>query len=76
MSAAPAPSDLIKQKAAMSNTDEKPVNEFEDEWIKGEADAAAPNLESAAVIESARADAAKGDEEYLQAHTDLESQNQ
>lgn len=59
------------------NTDqEAKLNDFEDEWIKGEADAAAPDLESAAVIESARAEAAKGDEEYLQAHTDLESQNQ
>lgn len=60
----------------MNADQETKLNDFEDEWIKGEADAAAPDLESVAVIESARAEVAKGDEEYLQAHTDLESQNQ
>lgn len=60
----------------MSNSQETKLNDFEEEWIKGEADAAVPDAESAAVIDAARAEEAKGDEEYLQAHTDLESQNQ
>lgn len=76
MSAAPAPSDLIKQKAAMSSTDEKPVNEFEDEWIQGETAPAAPDAEAVATVEAAQAEAAQAADDYVQAHTDLESQNQ
>ena len=76
MSAAPTPSDPIKQKATMSSSDEKPVNEFEDEWIQGETAPAAQDAEAVATVEAAQAEAAQAADDYVQAHTDLESQNQ
>ena len=76
MSAAPAPSKPMKQKDAMSNTDGNKVNEFEDEWIQGETAPAAKDAEAVATVEAAQAEAAQAADDYVQAHTDLESQNQ
>lgn len=58
----------------MSTEGENKVNEFEQEWLQGEAQAPEQDKESAATIEAARADTQQAADEYLQAHADLESE--
>lgn len=59
----------------MSEAENK-LNEFEDEWIQGEAAPDAIDPQSVATIEAAEAEASKAADDYMQAHTELESQKQ
>lgn len=57
----------------MSEAENK-LNEFEDEWIQGEAAPDAVDPQSVATIEAAEAEASKAADDYVQAHADLESE--
>ena len=52
---------------------ENKVNEFEEEWIQGEDAGSAPDKEAAAIVKAAQAAVAKADEDYAQAHAEIES---
>lgn len=51
------------------------LNDFEAGWLQGELVRPAIDEASAAVVKDAKDAAAQSDTEYVQAHTDLESEN-
>lgn len=58
----------------MSTEGENKLNDFEDRWLQGEAEQKAPDAESAATVQAARAEESKALDEYVQAHAELESE--
>lgn len=59
----------------MNTEGENKLNEFEDQWLEGEAEQKAQDAESAATILAAKTEESQANDEYLQAHAELEGEN-